>query len=76
MYIVKAHHKDTEETLYFHEWEELDEDGFDYDYYHEWSNCQASAYKDKEIALKSAIRFTGFTCPEFDYIQRVEIIKI
>ena len=76
MYIVKALHRDTEETLFFHEWEELDEDGFDYDYYHEWSNCQASVYKDKETALKSAIRFTCFTRPELEYVIKIEIIKI
>lgn len=76
MYIVKAHYKDTEEILYFHEWEQLDEDGFDYDYYNEWSNCQASVYRDKETAFKSAIRFTGFTCPEFDYVKDIEVIEI
>ena len=76
MYIAKSRHKETKDTIYFHEWEELDEDGFDYDYYHEWSTQQATLYKQPDWAKAAAVRYTGFTDSEFWYVGEIEIVEV
>lgn len=71
MYIAKSHHKETKDTIYFHEWGELDEDGFDYDYYHEWSTQQATLYKQPDWAKAAAVRYTGLPIQSFGMSGRL-----
>ena len=78
MYIAKSYHKDTKDTIYFYEWNELDNTAIDLNFIHniQWSTSRATLYKYADWAKAASAHYTGATNPKYDYVGDIEIVEV